>query len=268
MTTSRDAGRRAPASRPRAARKAAASSAQRFARRQRSRRWLRLRPALLVVVVLAVAGFGVWAVGFSSLLDARTVAVAGLTPASGLSADDVRAAAGVPLRRPLAKIDLASARRRVVAGLPPVKDVAVARSWPHEIRLEVTERTAVAVWRDGAFRRLVDADGVAFRTAGGTGPALPVIELRAGGADQARTEELRAAGARVAAALPKKLVRQVALVQVQTMDSVTLRLTTGVTVMWGNAEDSPTKARVLEALLRQKANVYDVSVPGFPTTKA
>jgi cell division protein FtsQ len=53
---------------------------------------------------------------------------------------------------------------------------------------------------------------------------------------------------------------------VATKDSITLRLGNGDAVVWGSAQDAKRKARVLMALLRRPATVYDVSVPGLPTT--
>lgn len=229
---------------------------------------LRLRPLLLLAGLVVLVGVGVWVVGFSSLLDTRTVAVQGVTTTSGLSAAQVRTAAAVPLRRPLARLDLDAVRTRIVAQLPPVKDATVTRSWPHEVRVLINERKGVAVWRDGATYRLLDAEGVAFRTLPSAGRALPVVQLPTTPASPARAEELRVAGATVSAALPKKLVTRLQLVQVATPESVSLRLADGVTVFWGSAEESKAKARVLEALLPQKAKVYDVSVPTFPTTQA
>jgi cell division protein FtsQ len=262
-TRSRTTARRPPGG---TAAKVSASSARRFARRQWSRRLLRLRPALLLVSVLVLAGVAVWAFGFSTLLDARTVVVSGVTPASGLSRAEVLSTAAVPLGRPLARVDLDAVRTRVAA-LPAVKGVTVARSWPHEIRIEATCRTPVAVWRDGPVARVVDAEGVAFRPAAGMRARFVTIETAAREPDPARVAGPRRAGDRVAAALPAELRRRVETVRVQTLDSVTLHLDGGVRVMWGSAEDSRRKARVLAALLKQRAKVYDVSVPGFPTTR-
>ncbi|HZC27466.1 MAG TPA: FtsQ-type POTRA domain-containing protein [Actinopolymorphaceae bacterium] len=244
------------------------SSAKRFARRQFTRRLARLGPVFVLAGVVVLAGFVAWLVAFSTVLDVRTVAVSGLTPESGLSAVDVRTAAAVPLGGPLARVDLAAARARVLAELAPVREAKVTRSWPHGVQVEVAERSAVAVWRDGQTRRLVDIEGVPFRTAAGFRRAVPLVDVRATGKGVGKLPELRAAGARVAAALPAKLAGRVSSVEVQTLDSVVLRLDRGVTVMWGSADDSPAKARVLSALLRHRAKVYDVSVPGFPTTKA
>jgi cell division protein FtsQ len=244
-----------------------ASSQRRFARRQWARRWARIVPVLVALGVLGVVAFGVWVVAFSPLLDARTVTVRGLTSASALSAGQVRTAARVPLLQPMVRVDLDAIHDRV-GTLRPVRQVVVHRSWPHDITIEITERTAVAAWSDGKVRWLVDMEGVPFRTAGKETAEHPQIVLHSPGAEPAESAALRAAGAKVADALPAKLARRVTAVEVRSLDAVTLQLGGGVTVMWGSADDSPTKARVLDALLQQKATVYDVSVPKFPTTKA
>ncbi len=51
-----------------------------------------------------------------------------------------------------------------------------------------------------------------------------------------------------------------------TVDQITLVLRDGRQVLWGSAEESDAKARVLVALLKEPAASYDVSVPGQPTT--
>ncbi|GAA2757081.1 cell division protein FtsQ/DivIB [Actinopolymorpha rutila] len=227
-----------------------------------------MRPFFVLVAILLVVGAGVWAVALSSLLDTRSVAVQGLTSASGLTPEQVRSAAAVPLHRPLARVDLAAVRTRIVAQLPPVKDAEVTRSWPHEVTVRVAERKAVAVWQEGSAYHLVDAEGVPFRAVPDAAGSYPLVRLRAGNPSPARADELRVAGARVAAALPKSLLRSLDTIEVKTPDAVTLRMRGGVTVVWGNAEKSRLKARVLAELLPRKAKVYDVSVPSFPTTRA
>src|SRR5690606_10516519 len=109
------------------------------ARRPMSRRPATIQPAaapprrnsrLLVggaaaVILLIVAG--AWAVGWSSLLDVRTVEVVGV---HRLAADDIRSRAAVPLGTPLARLDTSAVRDRLI-DIPQVADVAVSRRWPH-----------------------------------------------------------------------------------------------------------------------------------------
>jgi len=51
-----------------------------------------------------------------------------------------------------------------------------------------------------------------------------------------------------------------------TLDDVTLTLRSGDTVRWGSAEQPEFKAEVLHALMKRKADVYDVAAPELPTT--
>jgi cell division protein FtsQ len=242
------------------------ASARRFIRRQWARRLSRLRGLLVLGAAVVLVGAAVWAVGFSSLLDVREVKVRGLSAASGLSVAHVREAAAVPLGRPLVRVDLDATRSRVME-LPPVRTATVERSWPHTVHINVTERTAVAVWREGSVHRLVDVEGVPFRAVDPVKTSLPVVEI-APSADRASSAELRRAGARVVADLPDSLLARVRVVHVESVESVVVRLTDGVVVKWGSAEDGAAKARVLHVLLRRlPAKVYDVSAPRFPATR-
>jgi cell division septal protein FtsQ len=147
-----------------------------------------------------------------------------------------------------------------VQSLAPVAGVDVSRSWPDRVRIAVVEREAVAVVeRDGALRGVAE-DGVLFRSYRAQPAGLPVVRVAAG----TRSEALAEAAA-VITALPEDLAVRVDHLAVETVDFISLRLRDGRSVFWGSAADSATKAEVLGVLLRQKASVYDVSVPGQPT---
>ncbi len=241
------------------------SSARRFKRRRFSRRLVRLRPLLVLVFIALVVGAVVWVVGYSTVLDVRVVSVRGLPEESPLSSDDVLGAAAVGTGAPLARVDVDSARTRVLAKLPALASAEVKRSWPHTVSISVVERTPVVVLSDGGALQLVDATGVAFRTVPARPAGLPALTLSAWGATRAPT---LASAAGVVAGLPPAIKEKLVAVSARTADSVTLRLTGNVTVMWGSAADSAKKARVLASLLKQGAKEYDVSVPDLPTTKA
>jgi cell division protein FtsQ len=203
--------------------------------------------------VLAGAG---WLVFFSSVLTVDGVEVEGVDV---LSPAEVRRAAQVPVGEPLARVSLDAIEARVES-LAPVQAVDVSRSWPNQLRIAVLEREAVAVVeRDGVVRGL-DDEGVLFRTFPSVPDDLPVVRIYAGTRSEALAE-----AARVIDALPGDLAARVAHLEVKTVDSISLELGNGRTVFWGSADESANKAEVLEVLLRQKASVYDVSVPGQPT---
>lgn len=245
------------------------TSARRFARRQWRRRLRRARPVLVLVALVAVAGFAVWAVWFSSLFDVRSVTVTGLPKGSPLTAADVRSAAKVPMAEPLARVDLDAAAAGV-RKLPAVKSVTVSRAWPHDVLVEVTERKPVAVWRSGGENHLVDADSVAFRTVPQAPAGLVPITVQPRDGQQEQPT-LRSA-VDVLTSLPAGLRGQVTAVSARSPDTVRLSLSRGATVVWGSAEQSAQKAKVLAVLLKQRperaVRIYDVSVPTYPTTRS
>jgi cell division protein FtsQ len=91
---------------------------------------------------------------------------------------------------------------------------------------------------------------------------LPVVALAAS-ADEAARREV----ASVVAALPDDLLAQTIRVRARSMDSITLSLVDGREIRWGSSDESDRKVQVLAILLKQRASVYDVSVPEQPTTR-
>lgn len=237
--------------------RAVARSRRRFARRQWRRRWLAWKRLAVVTVLVALVAGGTYALYFSTWLSVGGVEVAG---ARTLSEDVVSEAAGVPHGGALARVDLAAIEARVES-LAPVREAKVSRQWPDRVRVEVEERTAVAVVDLGGSLRGLDESGVVFGAFREAPADLPRVETQVG----TRAEALREAAA-VVASLPSGLAGTIDHVSVETVDRISLVLRDGRTVVWGSAVDSQTKAAVLAALLPQEARVYDVSVPGQPTT--
>jgi cell division protein FtsQ len=236
------------------------TAVERFTARARSARAPRRRLVGLVTAAALLAALALWAVWWSTLLDARKVEVVG---AHRVPLEEIKATAAVPLGRPLARLDTAAVARRVEK-IPLIADVAVSRHWPHTVRIAVEERQpAVAVPAvDGLL--LIDRTGVAFDTVSDRPAGVPLVtgENAAG---------LGASGVHAVvetlAAVPAAVRAKVTEVAVPSADSVTLTLRDGVQVIWGSAEDGARKATVLTALMRTKAKVYDVSTPDAPATR-
>ncbi len=234
-------------------------SRRRFARRQWRRRWLAWRYLLAIVLVLAIVGGGVYAVWFSTWLAVEKIEVSG---AQTIEASDIRARSGIDVGEPLVRADLATAERRI-GGLAAVRTVSVTRQWPHGILVSIEERVAIAVVEIGGRLRGMDADGVVFREYKKAPPGLPRVETSIGTTSAALKE-----AAEVISALPPDLTLRVDHVLVATVDQISLFLKDGRQVIWGSADESETKAEVLETLLATvQAEVYDVSVPSKPTTR-
>jgi cell division protein FtsQ len=230
----------------------------RFARRRRARLWLVWRRVLLAAVALGLVAGAVWLVFFSSVLSVRDAEVTGLEV---LDRDTVLDVAEVPVGTPLATADLAAVEARVES-LAAVRSAEVGRAWPDGVRIEVTEREAVAVVdREGEWRGL-DETGVLFRSYPARPEGLPEVRMSA-----ATSVDVLAEAGAVVDSLPAGILAQVEYLDVRSIDGISLRLTGGAVVTWGSADESADKAAVLAVLLRREARVYDVTAPGRPTVR-
>jgi cell division protein FtsQ len=205
-------------------------------------RWLAVALALALLV---------WLVAFTSALGVRSVKVVG---ARTLTAEQVRAAAGIRPGAPLARLDLdaVSSRLRAVA---PIRTVTVSRSYPSTVTIRITERTAVGYRPvDGGQVLLVDRDNVAFRSVKAAPAGLPRLLVTGSGAPSA-------AAARVAGTLPSAISKTLASISAPSEESITLTLRDGRTVLWGGVDRSADKARLLTVLLGQPGRYFDLSDP-------
>lgn len=215
-----------------------------------TRRWVAV---LVVLGVLVVA----YVVMFTSVLGVRSVEVQGLKE---IPEEDVLRAADIQHGTPMVRLDADEAAARV-ARLPRVFEVRVERSWPSTVEIIVTERSPVAVLRDGAQIHLVDATGLVYAAARTAPPGLPTLAM----SNVRPTDRATRAAVTVLGAIPKQLKSQVVTVTADTPGDVRLTLSDGRVVKWGNAEDNARKAAVLAALLTRPGKTYDVATPDFPT---
>jgi len=231
---------------------------QLFERKRRSSRRGRRWPLLAIMLVALLALAGVYVVWFSSVLSVDKVQVTGTTMVAPVL---IRETAQVPLGRPLARVDLEAIRARV-STLPAVKSVRVSRHWPHQVRIDVTERIAVAVVPRGQGFRGLAADGVLFRSYDARPAGLPQVKDEKGAGKGALQE-----AARVVGSLPPQVLSRVDHVSVASIDEIKLVMRSGRLVVWGNSSLSAQKAEVLAVLMKRPSSVIDVSVPGRPTTR-
>lgn len=225
--------------------------------RKRASFWRRARWYLIGGGVLLVVGALVWLVWFSSVLVARDVSVEGT---SLLTADEVTAAAQVPFGTPLIRLDTTAIRQRVES-LPAADTVKVSTSWPRTVRIVVTERVPVYQRVDGSTFSWIDKTGVSFHQE--SKARADLVPVTTGSTDA----RLLADVSTVVGSWSDALAKQVKSVSAATPDTIELRLGSGAKVVWGSADRSPLKSQVVDALLKVKASVYDVSAPENPTTK-
>jgi len=234
---------------------------QRFADRAAHARGQRVRRWLVGLLVLALAVGLVWALGFSSLLDVRSVAVTGADPEDE---DRIEAVAAQEQGTPLARVDGDAVEERITDEVAGAKAARVDRGWPHTLNVDVTSRVPeLAVSREGGSYRLLDIDGVAIRTVSSAPEGVPTVTADDGA-------EVSGHGVRAATgmlqAMPDDLREDVSDVTVDGADQVTFRL--GRTeVVWGDAGKPDLKVRVIPVLLEKKPKLIDVSAPDSPVTK-
>lgn len=160
----------------------------------------------------------------------------------------------------------------LLADEPAVDTVRVHAEPPNSFSVEVLEHEPVAMVPDGKNRDLYSADGQALATLPAKKAAaykLPSVSS----ADDVSDPEVFEAITSVLGTLPEPIRARMESASAQTVDSVTLKLTDGRTVLWGNAEKGARKAQVLEALLKVPENEeapireFDVSTPDRPVTR-
>ncbi len=250
-------------------------SVRRFNARARARRWRSARPLIVIAIVLVVvAGLGY--VGFgTSLLGVSHIEVRG---AGFVSTTDIRTAAAVRAGEPFLGVDTAAVAHRV-EGLVGVAHADVSRRLPSTVVIDVRLRTPVAAVpaavasgsgsgttaaaKTPTSYRLVDASGVAFRTVGSVPGGVVVVDLTNPGPHDPSTIGALA----VLASLPPDLRDKVDHVSALTPVEIQLILTGGREIVWGDATDNATKARVAASLLGRSGRVIDVSAPNVVTVQ-
>lgn len=223
-------------------------------------RWKAVFVALLVFGVLGAVG---WVLLGSRLLVVRTVEITGTRLAPR---DRIAAAADVRLGVPMVRLGTEEVRARLER-LREVESARVERRWPTTVRIVVRERVPVAVVRRGGRYYRLDRHGVAVADGESRPKGLPELVTGAPGPSDPAT----LAALRVLEELPRHLAGRVAEVRATGPEAVTLRLAGGPAVVWGSAERTEEKARLLEALRRtaagRSARVIDVSSPEVVTTR-
>ena len=248
-----------------------------------------LRPWAIVgagAVAVAVAAVGLVA---SPVFDADTITVSG---ERHLSEAQVLRIARIDHDTNVFRVDEGTVAR-LLQRSPWVLDARVTADLPSTIRIEVVERTPVAVASTPAGVSLVSGDGVVLGPApvGATLPEIraseapatgdptvddsatdPAVDGSAGGAAPLSDEAIQE-GAKAAGALSRALPGEVTTIDVAPDGTLTLELGGGVGVTFGRAIELEAKAEALTAILSYAKGEptplvsIDVSAPAAPTAR-
>ena len=213
--------------------------------------------------IALITGF-ILIIWFSAVFDVRTVKVTGLGPSSTQAVSE---ALTDLTGQPLSRVTKEPIEQAVRAVAPEAASVTLQRSWPHTLVISVRPRIAVLNVRTPAGGQWADAEGVVFGPMNRPKHNLPLLII---GARQSRVDGDRQLAVleatTVLAALPPAARQRLDSISISRPDQITLRLSRGVSVLWGDLAETQRKATILQALLPQKAARYDLSVPSVPTT--
>lgn len=229
---------------------------RRFTRRTRHRRAAWITAASIVLVF----GVSILVAVFSPLMALQTIEIKGT---NRVDETQLRQALSDQVGTPLARLDF-DAIKRDIAGFPLIESYVTEEEPPHTLVVTVTERTPVVAVKSGSSFDLVDPAGIVVQSSPKQPANMPVADVGSAklGSSVFRTMT------EVVLALPSAVRQQVTSVKASTADDVTLTLTDGSTVVWGNPDESAAKAALLAALVKDHSArnpgvvvEYDVSAP-------
>jgi len=228
------------------------------ARRGPASRW---KVIFVTLLVFGVLGTVTWVLLGSRLLVVRHVEVTGTKL---LGRGQVAAAGHIPLGTPMIRVDTAAVRRRVQT-LQQVQSVHVERDWPGTVRIVVQERIPVVAAQGGGKFAEIDKFGVTVLTVSSRPKDLPTLLVaRPDPADPATAAALASWRG-----LPVAFTKRITEVQASSPESVTFKLSDGMTVVWGAPERAREKLRLIAALTKsaqgRASRTIDVSSPEVVT---
>lgn len=227
---------------------------KRFTRRARSRRLATMGAMMVVALLLGVLAIAI----YSPILALRTIEVDGTVL---VDPSEVRASVDGQLGTPLALLDF-SLIKHELAGFSLIRSYVTETVPPSTLKIHIVEREPVGALAVGATFTMVDPAGVVVGTSVTRPDSVPLIKL----ADQTPNSPGFRAVVKVLLALPAETLAQVDAITASTQDDVTFTLRgVGQRVVWGSADRSAFKSRVLIAMLAKlKRDVrleVDVSAP-------
>ena len=245
--------------------------ADRLKERQAAVRRLRLRRVVRAAVVVVAIAVAVWALAFSPLLglQARRISVAGSD--GSVSDQQVREVLAAYEGDSLLRIDTGRLSTQVSDKLVRVRRAQVTRAWPHGLRVHLTMRVPVATVQDSDGYQVLDNEAVVLERV--SEPPSGLVNIVPDPAAQASepqkiSAKQVAAVTQVVGSLTPETLAQVSSGSATEAGQVTLTLSSGASVVWGNNQDNALKARVLATLMTTTASIYDVSSPHRPTTRS
>ena len=247
--------------------------ADRLKERQQASRRLRLRRMVTAAIIVLVIFVTTWALVFSPLLGLRTQKITVVGSDGSVSDKQVRDVLASYAGDSLLRLDTGRLSTRVSDSLNRVRQAQVTRAWPQGLRVQLTMRVPVATVQGPDGYQVLDNEAVVLERVVEAPSGLVTImpdSAETGGAVGPRAISAKqvAAVTQVVGSLTPETLAQVSSGSATEAGQVTLTLSNGASVVWGNNQDNGLKARVLATLMTTTASIYDVSSPHRPTTRS
>ena len=245
--------------------------ADRLKERQQALRRLRLRRATTAAIVVLVVALATWALLFSPLLGLQPQRISVAGSDGSVSDKQVRDVLAPYTGDSLLRLDTGRLSTQVSDKLVRVRQAQVTRSWPRGLRVQLTMRVPVATVQGADGYQVLDNEAVVLeRVAEAPSGLVTIVPDKTDGASGSQTISAKqvAAVTQVVGSLTPQTLAQVASGSATEAGQVTLTMSNGASVVWGDTQDNELKARVLATLMTTSASIYDVSSPHRPTTRS
>ena len=245
--------------------------ADRLKERQQASRRLRLRRMVTAAIIVLVIFVTTWALVFSPLLGLRTQKITVVGSDGSVSDKQVRDVLASYAGDSLLRLDTGRLSTRVSDSLNRVRQAQVTRSWPRGLRVQLTMRVPVATVQGADGYQVLDNEAVVLeRVPEAPSGLVTIVPDKTDGASGSQTISAKqvAAVTQVVGSLTPQTLAQVASGSATEAGQVTLTMSNGASVVWGDTQDNELKARVLATLMTTSASIYDVSSPHRPTTRS
>ena len=245
--------------------------ADRLKERQQALRRLRLRRVTTAAIVVLVVALATWALLFSPLLGLQPQRISVAGSDGSVSDKQVRDVLAPYTGDSLLRLDTGRLSTQVSDKLVRVRQAQVTRSWPRGLRVQLTMRVPVATVQGADGYQVLDNEAVVLERVSeppsGLVNIVPDPAAQASGPQRISAKQV-AAVTQVVGSLTPETLAQVSSGSATEAGQVTLTLSSGASVVWGNNQDNALKARVLATLMTTTASIYDVSSPHRPTTRS
>lgn len=216
--------------------------------------YIRQRIIFSLILVLAISSTLIYIGWYSNLLIVKNVEVRGNQV---VATEIITETAQISLNTQLLRVPI----NNVVERLQTISQIGraeVRRGWPSTLVIDVTERVPVALTDIPEGRFLVDEAGFPYLLAS-TEVNLPLIS---GPDDPSRLLSIS-----VWQSFPDWLKAEIVSINADDASSVSMMMTSGRKVIWGDVNQSSEKSAVLKVLRRMAGSTYDVSTPQVPVIR-